>query len=99
MVLREHRRSKRRLGGTIDLEWRRTRNKAPEGTHNGGTALTVNQIEKHLEDSGHAALGGLAAFLEAGAHSIPTALLERLRTSLLLSDERLRHDVKSLCST
>jgi hypothetical protein len=65
-------------------------------------ATVLGLTEKRLEDSAHGPLGVLALLLEAGADSMPEALLDRLRNSCLLSDERLlsdeclRSDAKSL---
>ena len=57
---------------------------------------TYQRNEEYLEASGRGLLGVLALLLPTGDHLMPAALLERLRNSPLLSDERLRHDTESL---
>ena len=70
---------------------------APEGTSSEGQApLDPEIIEKRLEDSAGSVLEVLAQLLEAGTGLMPVVLLNRVRTSPLLSDRRLHHDTSSL---
>ena len=66
-----------------------------EAPHDAAPPLKL--VEKRLEDSARGTLSALAVLLEAGADSMPRSLLDRVRQSCLLSDERLDHDVDSLC--
>ena len=58
--------------------------------------LGCQTIEEHLGDSARIILEVLTQFLEVGAGSMPAVLLDRLRSSPLLSDECLQSDFKSL---
>ena len=83
------------LNSSLDLS--RVRDEPFEGTSYGGeAALTVKLSEERLGASGHGLLEVLALLVEAGATSISAALLDRLRSSPLLSDERSCHDTESL---
>jgi len=61
-----------------------------------GAGPTLKMDEEHLEASGRGVLGVLALLVEAGATLMPSPLLDRVRNSHLLSDERLCHDTESL---
>ena len=62
-----------------------------------GVVTDAAEIEpKMLGDIARKTLNVLAQLLEAGADSIPDTLLDRVKNSSLLSDERLRHDTDSL---
>jgi hypothetical protein len=61
-----------------------------------GIAQRSKPSEEHLEATGRGLLGVLALLLEAGADSMPATLLDRVRGSPLLSDERLSDDNGSL---
>jgi hypothetical protein len=67
-----------------------------EGMPQGGAAIILEWDEERLETSGRGLLGVLASLVEAGAEVMPAELLDRLGSSLLLSDERLIHDAVSL---
>ena len=64
-------------------------------THN-QAAIEPETKEEHLQDSARGTLNVLAQLLEAGADLMPAMFLDRVRSSSLLSDERLHHDVDSL---
>ena len=59
-------------------------------------AIGPKTMEEHLKDSARWTLKVLAQLLEAGADSMPAILLDRVRNSSLLSDERLHYDTDSL---
>jgi hypothetical protein len=58
--------------------------------------IDPRRFEVPLRDSARGILGVLTRFLGVGVTSMPVALLDRIRNSVLLSDERLGHDVDSL---
>ena len=68
-------------------------NKGPEG------AVTINNIKigpKMMGEMARGTLKILAQLLEAGVDLMPDTLLDRVKNSPLLSDERLCHDTESL---
>jgi len=70
---------------------------APEGMHHDTASSTPKPTEERPEDSDSSILRVLVALLEAGGDLMPVELLDRLRTSILLLDEDLHRDTKSLC--
>ena len=79
------------------LNPRVTRDAASEATLMGNRVVLGPQtIEEHLADSAKGALEVLAQLLESGTGLMPAVLLNCLRDSPLLSDERLQHDTRSL---
>jgi hypothetical protein len=70
---------------------------SPQGTSSETrVVLGPKTLEEHLEDSARDILRVLTRLLEVGVGSMPVALLDRIRNSVLLSEERLDHDVDSL---
>ena len=67
-----------------------------EGPETDKAEMGPKTMDEYLEDSARGTLKVLALLLEAGADSMPDTLLDRVKNSPLLSDERLRHDVDSL---
>jgi len=67
-----------------------------DGTHDGGIAMSPMEIEERLEVSARGLLGLLAQLLAVGTNVMPAPLLHRLRSSCLLSEECVHHDLESL---
>ena len=73
------------------------RDGVPEGTLSRNLAVLGPQpTEEHLGDSARSILKVFAQLLEVGAGLMPAVLLDRLRSSPLLSDEALQSDAGSL---
>ena len=72
-------------------------NESSEGaTAHNQAAIEPETKEEHLQESARETLNVLAPLLEAGAGLMPAIFLDRVRSSSLLTDERLHHDIDSL---
>jgi hypothetical protein len=62
----------------------------------GRVRIGPKTLEEHLEDTARDILRVLTRLIEVGVGSMPVALLDRIRSSVLLADELLDHHVDSL---